>query len=324
MKEIPDSTVTWLLEAPAPFTRYMAQRFFRPGEEWTGLLIDDPMVRSLISSLADWDREVLKQHSKPDLGMHRLCLLADIGVTNEFGPIQQIIERILNTFNENNIPLIKTLIPKAFRGSGEVEEAWILCDYPQILYSLLKMGVRNEKTLGALAFLETTVRENGSPCLASLPGFRGPGPQSDFCPIASLYALKALNQTAETRKSDAAGNARESLLNHWTERGAKKHFLFGIGTDYQKLKYPLIWYNLLHVLSVISEGEADPGDLRVRGMAEVLLGKADDELRFTPESMYRCYTGQDFSDKKRPSPTLTLAALQVLSALGYVNRQFLH
>ncbi|MFP4383971.1 MAG: hypothetical protein ACLFST_09415 [Spirochaetia bacterium] len=52
-----------------------------------------------------------------------------------------------------------------------------------------------------------------------MPKFRGPGPADDFCPIASLYALKALNQDEETRKSEAA------------------HFA----------KYPMSWYNLLHV-----------------------------------------------------------------------------
>ncbi len=34
-------------------------------------------------------------------------------------------------------------------------------------------------------------------------------------------------------------------------RGQKKYFLFGIGTDFHKLKYPLIWYDILHVSDVL-------------------------------------------------------------------------
>lgn len=33
----------------------------------------------------------------------------------------------------------------------------------------------------------------------------------------------------------------QKLFRHWEERGRVKHFLFGIGTDYKKLKYPMIW-----------------------------------------------------------------------------------
>ena len=129
-----------------------------------------------------------------------------------------------------------------------------------------------------------------------MPKFRGPGPADDFCPIASLYALKALNQDEETRKSEAAHSSAESLLRHWEERGRVKHFLFGIGTDYKKLKYP-----------------------RIRDMGETVLNKADPELQFFPESMYRFYKEEDFANKKEASPTLTVTALPVLNRVGLVG-----
>ncbi len=154
-----------------------------------------------------------------------------------------------------------------------------------------------------------------------MKNFRGPGPKNDFCPVASLYSLKALNQDSETAKSDAASIAAESLLGHWEHRGGKKHFLFGIGTDFKKLKYPMIWYNLLHMLSVLSDSEKGKNDPRTLEMAELLLEKADGELRFTPESMYRFYKEEDFADKKRPSPTLTLSALEILIRLSMVKSE---
>ena len=45
------------------------------------------------------------------------------------------------------------------------------------------------------------------------------------------------------------------------------------------------------------------------------MEKADGELKFTPESMYRYYRNEDFADKKHPSPTLTLEALKILIKL---------
>jgi hypothetical protein len=319
MKKIPHATKKWLLDSDVPRIRYSAQRLFIPEHLQSELLLEDELIGSLITSLNNWIDEVLKQHNKPDLCMHRLCLLADSGISTEFTPIRPVIETILASFDENNIPTINILLPKVFKGSGEVEKAWVLCDYPQILYSLLKMGVENKKTAQSLVFLESQVRDNGFPCCSSLPKFRGPGAKDDFCPIASLYALKALNQTKKTRCSEAAGHALESLLNHWENRGKQKHYLFGIGTDFKKLKYPMIWYNLLHVLDVVSESNYDPKDSRVREMGETLLEKADDNLCFTPESMYRYYKDEDFANKKQPSQTVTIISLEILKKLRLIG-----
>lgn len=320
MQKIPQTTKEWLLSSAVPRIRYMAQRLLAPENLQSELLYEDELIGSLISSLDCWKDEVLMQHNKPDLCMHRLCLLADCGITKDFKPIQPLIETILESFADNTMPTINILLPKVFKGSGEVEKAWVLCDYPQILYSLLKMDVDNKKTSQSLAFLENQVRENGFPCASSLPNFRGPGARGDFCPIASLYALKALNQTEKTRCSEAAGRALESILGHWENRGRQKHYLFGIGTDFKKLKYPMIWYNLLHVLNVISDSEYPPADSRVREMGEVLLEKADENLCFTPESMYRCYKDQDFANKKQPSQTVTIAALEILLKLKLISQ----
>ena len=241
MRTIPETTVRWLCNSEIPRVRFQARKLFGKKTD-RRILYNDPLINKLFASLEDWDEEILKQHNKPDLAMHRLCLLADSGVRAKDKEMKPVINRILNTFGEDGLPRINILIPKAFRGSGEVEKEWIICDYPQILYSLLKIGVENNQIRRSLEFLSGLHLENGYPCTSSMKAFRGPGPITDFCPIASLYALKALNQNPETAKSQAAAAAVESLLGHWEHRGEKKHFLFGIGTDYKKLKYPMIWY----------------------------------------------------------------------------------
>jgi len=47
-------------------------------------------------------------------------------------------------------------------------------------------------------------------------------------------------------------------------------------------------------------------------MPEVVEGKTDDQFRFTAQSMYRAYKGNDFADKKQSSPTLTVALFRIL------------
>ena len=282
-------------------------------------LYDDSLVKRLLTSLEDWETEVLKQHNKPDLGMHRLCLLADMGVRAEDEEMKPVIERILGTFGTDGLPRFNILLPKVFRGSGEVEEVWTICDYPQLLYSLMKMGVADARIDHSVKYLSRLYRENGYPCTSSMENFRGPGSKKEFCPIASLYALKALNRDSKIAESEAAASAAESLLRHWEQRGEKKYYLFGIGTDFRKLKYPMIWYNILHFLSVLSDSKNGCKDPRTLEIAEVLLEKADDELRFTPESMYRYYKEEDFADKKNPSQTITLSALEILIKLKMVK-----
>ena len=78
------------------------------------------------------------------------------------------------------------------------------------------------------------------------------------------------------------------------------------------MKFPLVWYNLFHVLEALSRYEVLRGDRQFLEMLEVLKGKADDRFRFTAQSMYRIYKGHDFADKKQPSPTLTIAVFRIL------------
>ncbi|MBI9104465.1 MAG: hypothetical protein JEY99_18770 [Spirochaetales bacterium] len=316
--QIPQETIDWLNNSEIPRVRFKARSIFEKDADRQDLFTD-PLIKDLIASLMnDWDEEILKQHNKPDLCMHRFCLLADSGVRWDDKEAKPLIDKVLKTFKSDSLPRVRILIPKIFRGSGEVEEEWIICDYPQILYGLLKMGVNNDLIKTSLEFLATLSRENGYPCTSSMEKFRGPGNKSDFCPIASLYGLKALNLSPETRSSEAAENAAKSLLTHWEKRGEVKHYLFGIGTDFRKLKYPLLWYNLFHVLSVLSQSNFGREDSRTMEMGHLLLEKADDKMRFTPESMYRYYKDEDFANKKEPSPTLTITAIEIFSNLGMI------
>lgn len=317
--KIPASTIDWLLETGTPAIRYNTRLLVGKKESDRAELLADPFVKENIRILKGWDNEVLERHNTPDLLMHRLALLPGLGVKADDPGMGSIIETILKHKNERGIPEIMIRIPKAFGGTDKPGRAWLICDFPVVLYGLLALGVKNAAIDGMLAALESMADDNGIRCQGSFARFHGPGRKEDMCPIASLYAARALSVRKESAKHAAAGKAVAALLGHWEERKKKKYYMFGIGTDFQKLKFPFVWYNLLHVLDTVSRFDSCRRDQRVREMTDVLLSKADDGLRFAPESAYLAYKGLDFSDKKNRSPTITLMALRILKRLERVS-----
>lgn len=316
---LPGRTIDWLLEEGSPAVRYNTRLFFGAEKPARKELLSDPLIASGIKALGGWDGEILERHNTPDLLMHTLTLLADFGVRADDAGMPGVVKKILAHANDRGIPEIVIRIPKAFGGSDTPERSWLICDYPAILHGLLAIGVENAVVEKGLQTLASLVSDNGYRCLGAFPKFHGPGRKEDMCPIACLYAAKAMSGRAETAKGRPASRAVEAILGHWEERKRKKYYLFGIGTDFMKLKFPFVWYNILHVLDAVGRCTRFKKDPRVLEMADVVLEKADDSLRFTPESVYMAFKGKDFSDKKAPSPTLTFMTLRALARLGLVG-----
>jgi hypothetical protein len=200
----------------------------------------------------------------------------------------------------------------------------MLCDAPTLLYALLGFGLRDHPAMQrAVEHLTSLIRDNGWPCAASPDlgkKFKGPGRRSDPCPIVNVYALKALSQVPELLDSPATRTGAEMLLWHWEHQDERKIFMFGIGTDFRKLKYPLVWYDILHVVDVLSRFPFVHADPRFREMVEAITAQADEacpeqsrrEGRYTATSMYRAWKDWSFADKKHPSPWLTFLVLRTI------------
>ena len=203
----------------------------------------------------------------------------------------------------------------SFGGSGENSWAWMACDAPTLLYCLLSFGLDDDPPLQkALEHLAGLVEENGWRCVCApeLGKFRGPGRKTDPCPVANVYALKALTLVPQLRESPAAHAGTEMLLAHWADPGHSKPYLFGAGTDYGKLKYPFVWYDILHVADVLSRFTFVHSDPRFVQMLETLTAQADPQGHYTATSMYQSWKGWSFADKKAPSPWLTYLVYAIL------------
>lgn len=311
-------TKDWLLQSDIPYIRYNAALIFDLNQANHNDLLKDPFIQENIQALQKWGEE-LKRHDKADLQIHRLALLADLGVKAGDPPLKKILEQILKSFNERSIPEVSINIPPRFGGTGKPQSAWILCDYPTILYALIKMGVEIPLIKQSVQTLIELVDKDGYHCVGSLPKFRGPGPKTSICPYVNLIAVKALGNHSLGKTSEAAQIGIDALLYHWKVQKEKKFFLFGIGTDFKKLKFPFVWYNILHMLYAFSPYENIHQRPEVKEMIDLVLAKSNSELQFTPESMYRAYQDQDFSNKKTPSPTLTLFVLKTLMQMGIIE-----
>jgi hypothetical protein len=95
-----------------------------------------------------------------------------------------------------------------------------------------------------------------------------------------------------------------------------------MGTDFLKLKYPFVWYDLLHVVDILSRFPFAYRDPRFQEMLAALIVQSDSQGRYTAGSMYQVWKGWSFADKKTPSPWLTFLVLRMLERVGEFKADF--
>ena len=287
-------------------------------------MIASPLIQSLIEEAAAWPGYPIPRHNDARHPIYKISTLADFGLRAVDPGMGDIVSRICDHQSQDGAYLSLVNIPTAFGGSGEDQWTWLACDAPTLLYALLVFGLADaEGTQRAVDQLVGLAGENGWSCAAApeLGRFRGPGRRTDPCPIANVYALKALSQVPLSSQLPAVYSGAEMLLRHWQDRGRQKYFLFGIGSDFCKLKYPFIWYDILHVVEVLSRFPFVHSDARFQSMAEAVFAQANDDGRYTAGSMYQAWKGWSFANKKAPSPWLTLLTLRIQTRITGLGNQ---
>ncbi|NOZ04540.1 MAG: hypothetical protein GXO92_08085 [FCB group bacterium] len=267
---------------------------------------EHPLVKGLLRDLSDWPDKILNNHKNSGHPLHKLVFLADLGLKPDVADLRAIIARIMQHQSAEGPFQVKMNIKPAYGGSGEDTLAWALCDAPLVLYALMKFGFGDhEQVRAGFEHVKSLVRENGWPCAAAreLGSFRGPGRKADPCPYATLLMVKAI---ALTDDRDAARVGIETLLTLWEQSMERHPYMFYMGTDFRKLKAPLIWYDIVHLADVLSRCPDAVRDKRFIRIAELVFSKADEDGRYTPESVWRPWKDWDFGRKKAPSRWLTL------------------
>jgi hypothetical protein len=319
-----EAPIDWLLEGE-PFVEYRTRLDVLAQPESDEAVADarqgmlaDSRVAGLIGELAQWPGTVIASHKSASQPFHKLTFLADLGLTLDDPGIAPIAAAIMERQSAEGPFQLPMNIAQHYGGSGEKAWAWALCDAPLLVYGLAKMGLSADpRVRGAIAHLVGLQRDNGWPCAVSeaLGTFRGPGRKDDPCPFANLAMLKTLTRFDDLRDSPACHTAAETILTLWSESRDRHPYMFYMGTDFRKLKAPFIWYDLLHVLDVLSQFEWLATDARLLDMLDVVAHKADAQGRFTAESIWTPWKAWEFGQKKEPSRWVTMLAWRIVGRI---------
>jgi hypothetical protein len=321
------TALQWILESDEPWTRYRALLDIKHDEPDAEAVVaartdmlDHPLVAALLERASEWPGYPLKRHNDAAHPLYAISTLADLGLRRGGAGVDALAGAVMEHFDGEGFETF-LWFPRFLTKEKEDSEgfAWMLCDAPTLLYALLAFGYGEHTDVAAtVEALVKRVDDNAWRCGAaeSLPKFSGPGRKGDTCPIATTYALKALSLVPDLHESDAANAGVEALLTHWENQKEYKLKMFGIGTDFRKLKYPYVWYDILHVADVLSRFPQARADARLIEMVNEITSQADSDGRYTAGSMYRSWKEWSFSDKKEPSPWLTMLVLRIQTRLG--------
>ncbi len=316
--------IDWLLDGEA-FVVYRVRRDLlgqADGDDLTAAarraMLASPAVQRLVTELSAWPGTVIASHKSAGQLFHKLTFAADLGLRQDDPGMKAVTARVMAQTAEEGPFQLPVNIPTSYGGDGQTRWAWALCDAPLTLYALAGLGLQDHPALRAAAWhLLGLARQNGWPCVVSkeLGKFRGPGRKDDPCPFATLAMLKALAVLDEFQADPAARLGAEALLALWSESQTRHPYMFFMGSDFRKLKVPLVWYDLVHVLDVLSRFEWLADDPRLLDMANVLRGKMDPQGRFSLESVWTVWKDWEFGQKKAPSRWLTLLAWRILQRI---------
>jgi len=322
---MPSPTIEWLLASDEPWTRYRT-RLDLLGEDPASAgvkedyrdMLSNPLILQLIEHADTWPGPALKRHNDAAHPIYALSTLADFGVRADQPDMQTVMKKVLAHQSIDGPFEHVGNIPVHFGGTGEDTWHWMACDAPTLLYFLLCMeGPDHPQAARAVEYLRGIVDENGWRCKndPALGKFKGPGNRQHPCPIANVYALKALSLVPGAEAFQSVQYGIEMLLTHWEQRTEKKYFLFGMGTDFKKLKYPFIWYDILHVVDVLSRYETARRDPRLFDMTAAILEQEKEGGCYQATSMYRFWKEWSFADKKNPSAWLTFIVERIKKRL---------
>jgi hypothetical protein len=327
MDDLNEDTLEWLLCKDHPWVRYRAlvDLLDRPADDTEVMdtrqaMLAHPKVRSLIEDAADWPGYALKRHNDAKLILHKLAVLADFGVRHDDPGMTEVVNKIMAHQSDDGVFESLIVLPRVFGGNDQETWGWMLCDAPILLYALIGFGLGDDPAVErARLNLLSIITENGWPCAASkkLGTIQGPGRKDDPCPYANLISLRALSLYDAPSHDPTLRQGAATLLGHWQTQKARKMRMFGIGTDFRKLKYPFIWYDILHMVDTLSRFAFIHTDPCFKEMVKTITDQRDETGRVTSSSIWMAYKGWDFGQKREPSAWMTFLVARILKRVSH-------
>ena len=113
--------INWLLENE-PYVQYAVRKnILRQNKhelcELKASVLSDIRIKKYLSDIADFNATLVTNHKNPDIPIHKLLFLLEVGLDTDIPQIDMAIQQILMNKDENGIPKSMTNIPKHFGGS---------------------------------------------------------------------------------------------------------------------------------------------------------------------------------------------------------------
>jgi hypothetical protein len=241
----------------------------------------------------------------------QVLFLAQLGASGQDDRVRRAVEYVLSHHLTVNGAL-------SFNGrpSGKVH-----CLWGNLVRAMLELGYDNDERVqnsveqlsrsitgeGYDHYLRSGLREPGFVCSANY-GFP--------CAWGAVRALWALNRVPTEWQSppvqEAIAATTEFLLSY-DIAAANYPYKDRINSSWFKFGYPLGYVTdvLLNLEALVEAGFS--ADDRLRGAIDLVLGKQDEQGRWTLEYSYNGKTWVDIEEKGQPSKWVTLRALRVIS-----------
>ena len=282
-------------------------------------MLRSPALTGIIDELKNWPGLILNSHKSAKQPFHKISFITELGFTGDDPGIGEILSKMLEHISEEGIVMLPMNISKVYGGTGTDTWGWALCDAPVNLYALAKMGLKDDNRIkSGVSSLAGLIRDNGWPCAVSkeLGKFRGPGRKDDPCPYGTLVMLKLLSLFEEYHDGSQVRTGIDSLCNLWSESITSHPYIFYMGDDFRKLKAPLVWYDIIGVLDVLSRFDYAQQKSQVKEMLDIVIARQDADGKYTPESVWQDWKGWDFGQKKNPSEYLTFLVYRILNRMN--------
>lgn len=308
--KLEDSTMNILKNPSQPWIKYLIAKKSENRKDtdvYFSEMIRDERIKEIFETCEKFHSTPLKRHNDAAHPIHKLSLLLDFGFDKNYPRMDRILNDILVKTDEKGYFTVLLSIPEAFsKKKFGTFDSWILCDFPTLIYCLQKGGYADDlRVKKAVSNLEKLADSNGWRCRGDVAGFRGPGKKEEYCPYANIISLRVFSFIKEYHDMKFIKNSIDSFFSHWLNRKEKKYYMFGIGTDFGKLKYPDIWFDTLNVCRVLNRFDYAKNNPVFSELLESIRQKQLPEGGFKPESVYMAYKKFDFGQKKFTSETLT-------------------
>jgi hypothetical protein len=300
----------WLLASADPWVRYRTRETLlgEPAPSERAELLADTRVRALAKAAHAWPRNTRGDHRSGKDLLNKLAVLADFGLRRSDFRLEQLASHVLARRSPEGLPLAPVVMPM------KKEAEWLFdIDGQDPLLALVGLGFAGEPRVAkAIEALVGLARPGGG---WTWPDARSPLPCRKFvggCPYPTLKILRLLAQVPRWKDSPVTRAGTRLLLDLWERREEERRYGFGMGEQFLRLKYPFLWFDVLHVVEALSGFPWVWKDARFRDLLSAVTSQADAEGRFTAGSVWMEWKTLCFGQKRGPSPWLTFVVHRAL------------